>query len=203
MSEYTIAPIYDLVLFPFVRTVRRTILDLCEEESYNNILDVCCGTGDQLKLLRKHGFRVHGVDLSEEMLEVSRKGDHAPTCRQEDASAMSFANDEFDLAMATFALHEKKYDVARAILEDMLRVVKPGGHLMLADYRFDAGTSPFARALITFIERLAGGEHYRNFLAYTSRGGLLSLMADLPIRKVREIPLGLGSVVIELYRLNT
>lgn len=203
MKEYSIAPIYDITLYPFVRGVRRGILSICLEEQFGTILDVCCGTGDQLKLLRKHGFDVAGVDLSREMLEVSKKGEFAPTCHLQDASDMSFEDESFDLAMTTFALHEKRGDTARAIVEEMMRVVKPEGRILLADYRFDEKTSPPAKGIITFFERIAGGEHYQNFLRYTESGGMDNLTEGLPLRFVREVRVGLGSVGICLYALNT
>ncbi|HDQ13754.1 MAG TPA: class I SAM-dependent methyltransferase, partial [Sediminispirochaeta sp.] len=74
MAEYGIAPLYDLILYPFVRRLRYKILDICRQRSYSKVLDVCCGTGDQLKLLRRHGFDVYGVDLSPQMLRVSERG---------------------------------------------------------------------------------------------------------------------------------
>jgi demethylmenaquinone methyltransferase/2-methoxy-6-polyprenyl-1,4-benzoquinol methylase len=202
MNEYSIAPIYDALLFPFIRAVRKAVLRICVEQRYESILDVCCGTGDQLKMLRKHGFQVSGVDLSDEMLEVSARGAHAPVCRKEDASAMSYPDDSFELTTTTFALHEKDRPTARAIVEEMVRVTKPDGDLLFVDYRFDEQSSPFSMAIIRMIERIAGGEHYRNFLAYIERGGLDSLLAGLPLTQVRETRLGMGSVIIARYRFN-
>ena len=202
MNEYSIAPIYDALLFPFVRSIRRIVLRICMEQHYESILDVCCGTGDQLKMLRKHGFQVSGVDLSEEMLEVSARGIHAPACRKEDASAMSYPDDSFDLATTTFALHEKDERTSRAIVEEMLRVTRPGGDLLFVDYRFDEHSSAFSKAVIRTIERIAGGDHYRNFLGYIERGGLESLLTALPLSPVQETRLGMGSVLIAQYRFN-
>jgi len=202
MSEYSIAPIYDALLFPFVRSIRKTVLRICVEQGYESILDVCCGTGEQLKMLRKHGFQVSGVDLSDEMLGVSARGAYAPACRKEDASAMSYPDDSFDLATTTFALHEKDEQTSRAIVEEMLRVTKPDGELLFVDYRFDEHSSPFSSKVIRMIEGIAGGEHYRNFLSYIERGGLESLLADLPLTPIQETIVGMGSVVIARYRFN-
>jgi ubiquinone/menaquinone biosynthesis C-methylase UbiE len=38
-----------------------------------NILDVCCGTGILTEMLAREGFRMTGVDLSEEMIAVARR----------------------------------------------------------------------------------------------------------------------------------
>jgi SAM-dependent methyltransferase len=39
----------------------------------NTILDMGCGTGIHAELLCKKGYQVHGIDLSEDMLEIAKK----------------------------------------------------------------------------------------------------------------------------------
>ena len=91
----------------------------------------------------------------------------------------------------------------RAIIEEMVRVVKPGGHVVLSDFVFDEATSGLSRTIVTAIERFAGGEHYRNFRDYTERGGIPSLTGNFPLEPLESTRVGMGSVVISLYRLNT
>ena len=136
MAEYSIAPLYDLLLWPFVHSLRLKILRHCLRMQYSSILDVCCGTGNQLKMLKKHGLKVSGVDLSPDMLQISQRGKYAPDCRFEDASLMSFPDSSFEAAMTTFALHEKESHIARAIIQEMIRVVQPGGRILLIDFHF-------------------------------------------------------------------
>ncbi|MFW6207880.1 MAG: class I SAM-dependent methyltransferase [Spirochaetota bacterium] len=201
MGEYSIAPVYDLLLYPFVHKLRQKLLAICVEKDYDSILDVCCGTGRQLKMLRRHGFNVRGVDLSEEMLRVSQKGPYAPDCLNEDAARMSFEADSFHAAMTTFALHEKPAETARAILKEMIRVVRPGGHLILTDFHFTEQSSRFSKAVIKAIEWTAGGEHYRNFKEFIRIGGLTSLVDDLPVDLLEKKAAGLNSLAILIYRV--
>lgn len=201
MGEYTIAPVYDILLYPFVHKLRLKLLDICMEQGYDSILDVCCGTGRQLKMLRKQGFQVRGVDLSDEMLQVSQKGPYAPDCLNEDASAMSFEDDSFQAAMTTFALHEKPAHIARAIIEEMIRVVRPGGHLLLTDFHFNEQSSKFSKAVIRAIEWNAGGEHYQNFKAFNRLGGVPILTENFPIKSVRSEVAGLNSITIFIYEV--
>jgi demethylmenaquinone methyltransferase/2-methoxy-6-polyprenyl-1,4-benzoquinol methylase len=198
--EYGIAPLYDLLLFPFVRRLRRRILEIALERGYRSVVDLCCGTGNQLKLLRRHGFRVAGADLSERMLAVSRRGRYAVDCRLEDAAHTSFPDASFDAAAITFALHEKEAESARAILREMLRLVPSGGELLVADYHFGEGGSRAIARLIEVIERIAGGEHYRNFRSYRSAGGIAPLLADLPLQQLKSETLGGKTVGIWIYR---
>ncbi len=201
MGEYAIAPFYDIVLYPFVHKLRRRLLDICIEKEYDSILDVCCGTGRQLKMLQRHGFNVRGVDLSEEMLRVSQKGPFAPNCVNEDAAQMSFESNSFHAAMTTFALHEKPSDTARAILKEMLRVVRPGGHLILTDFDFNEKSSRFSKSVIRAIEWNAGGEHYQNFKDFIRFGGISHLTEGLSIDVLDIEPAGMHSIGIYIYKV--
>jgi len=200
MGEYSIAPLYDLFLFPFVWKLRRRILRYCINEKYQSILDVCCGTGNQLKLLKKNGFSVTGVDLSSEMLQVSQKGKYAPDCRFEDASRMSFPDSRYELAMTTFALHEKEPELSRAIIREMIRVVKPGGHIMLIDFHFTERSSFISKLIIRLIEWNAGGEHYENFRRFIEAGGLPPLWDKLPLEQKDVQYTGMNSLGIFVLR---
>ena len=196
MAEYSIAPLYDLFLFPFVRSLRVKILNHCIERRYASILDVCCGTGNQLKMLKRHGLNVTGVDLSNEMLQVSQRGRFAPDCRFEDASRMSFADSSFEMAMTTFALHEKEDPTARAIIREMVRVVQPGGKILLIDFHFTEHSSWFSRTVIRLIEWQAGGEHYRNFRSFIVKGGIRPLFEELPLNIDTIEFAGMGAIGI-------
>lgn len=202
MSDYSIAPLYDLLLFPFVYKLRRRILRICLDRGYDSVLDVCCGTGDQLKMLKRHGFNVQGVDLSPEMLAVSKKGKHPPSCSLEDASSMNFPDAQFPVAMTTFALHEKERSVSRAILREMQRVVKPGGDILLVDFHFTDHTHPFSRTVITMIERSAGEEHYNNFKSYTAGGGMPELVRGLSLEPISLETAGMGGLGLFLFQNN-
>jgi len=199
MSEYAIAPLYDVLLWPFVHSLRLKVLRHCKKMRYSSILDVCCGTGNQLKILKKHGFNVTGVDLNPDMLQVSRQGRYVPDCRFEDASRMSFPSGSFDAAMTTFALHEKENQVAQAIIEEMVRVVRPGGRIILIDFHFTSRSSRISKGVIKLIEWNAGGDHYRHFLEFIRSGGIIPLIEGFPLGIESVEYAGMGSVGIFVF----
>lgn len=198
--NYCIAPLYDLLLFPFVRTLRQRILRICLSRGYRTVIDLCCGTGNQLKLLRRYGFAVAGVDLSHRMLAVSRRGQYAPDCSLQDATATSFPDASFDAATTTFALHENEPETAAAILREMIRLVPPGGELLVADYNFGSSTGRPAALLVKAIERLAGGDHYRNFRRFRKEGGVERLISGLPLAQLHSESLGMDVIRVNVYR---
>ena len=199
-EEYHYAKWYDLLLYPFIQPIRRYITAWVRSRGYERVLDVCCGTGDQLKLLARHGIEGEGVDLSDHMLAVAKGGAYPAKCFKEDASDMHYDDGSFDLVMTTFALHEKSPETARKIVEEMLRVTKEEGEMLSVDYELGEKTSLLSRKLIWFIERLAGGEHYANFRKYLQMGGLPKLLEGLPLQEVKRHYFGQHGIVLVVLR---
>jgi len=202
MQEYRYsARFYDGLFSPFMQPIRQKVLDLVQKYRYGNILDVCCGTGDQLKVLKQHGYHnAVGVDLSDAMLEVARKGAYPADCIRHDATQMPYEDAHFDLVMTAFALHEKEHDTARNILEEMYRLTADGGDMLIIDYALSTKSSRIAKILITLIERLAGREHYRHFRAYHQRGGLPVLLEGFSLQEVERHYFSQHSVILLLLR---
>lgn len=197
MSNYdaSSARVYDQVLFIFIWPLRRKIARIIKKGGFKKILDVCCGTGNQLKYLRRKGIEAEGVDLSPHMLQIAHSADIK--CREEDAENMNYTSDEFDLVMTSFALHEKSNASAGAILKEMIRVCKPGGHILIADYALTVPWNISVKA-VDLIERLAGEEHNAYYMEYKKLGGLDHLLKDMPLKTVSGRKALMGNVEIRL-----
>jgi len=201
MKEYHYtARVYDPLLSVFMRPIRQKIIALVKQGKYGSVLDVCCGTGEQLKMLKEHGFEGKGIDLSEAMLAVAQKGEFRVDCQLEDATQISYGDTSFELVTTTFALHEKKHEDARAIVDEMVRLTIEGGDIIIVDYELSDNTSWLSKKLIFLIERIAGGEHYKNFRAYLNSGGLSALLTDTPLHEVRRYYFGEQGIVLLLLR---
>jgi len=201
MEEYQYsAKFYDPILFPFIRPIRNKVIALVKQYDYKSILDVCCGTGDQLKLLKQHGFDGEGIDLSDAMLSVAGKGEHKADCIRQDATQMHYENEKFDLVMTAFSLHEKSHVSARKIVEEMVRVTSEGGDILIVDYELSEKTSTLSKILIYFIEWVAGGEHCRNFRSYIKKGGLPELLSGITLTEVERHYFGKYGIILLLLR---
>ncbi|MDZ7794403.1 MAG: hypothetical protein U5P10_12155 [Spirochaetia bacterium] len=115
---------------------------------------------------------------------------------------MSFSSESFAASMITFALHEKPKEIAQAIISEMIRVVQPGGHIILTDFHFTTASSRYSKSVIRAIEWTAGGEHYRNFKDYMSLGGVPQLIEGFPLVQVKTIAAGLNSIGIFVYKVR-
>jgi demethylmenaquinone methyltransferase/2-methoxy-6-polyprenyl-1,4-benzoquinol methylase len=165
------------------------------------ILDLCCGTGNQLKLLSKHGFRnLYGLDRSDSMLKIARRIDPSIKIYNEDATKTNFNQASFDVVIISFAMHEKDRNSQRALVDEAHRIIKTDGVMLVVDYIFDNQATKLGKILINIIERIAGGEHYRNFKSYLQNNGLLSLIKKDQFKLIKYSRMSFGAVTISIYQ---
>jgi demethylmenaquinone methyltransferase/2-methoxy-6-polyprenyl-1,4-benzoquinol methylase len=171
-AYHRLAGLYDPATALFLDPVRRLVRDVLSELGARRVLDVCCGTGRAVARLRRAGFGAVGVDASPAMLAAARRTcfGEAPFGRM-DARRLAFADGVFDAAVVMFALHENREADRLAIGREMARVTRPGGHLLLVDYAAPSGASAMG-ALVSMAERMAGGDHYRNYRDFQLRKGV-------------------------------
>lgn len=179
--------------------VTETILD----EGLSRILDMCCGTGRQCRLLHARGVQAAGLDASRAMLrQARRKSPTGIAYSLDDASRTAFQEASFDGVLLSLALHEKHPVVRTAILREAGRLVQWDGAIIIVDYIRPKGLQGWcARPLILLIERLAGTVHFRHQKQYMAAGGLQGLCLELDgWHRKRVLPVCLGTMAIALYR---
>lgn len=195
------ALLYDPFLHLAVKSIRRSVQDELKNYQDKALLDLCCGTGNQMKILARNGFtNLHCVDFSPAMLEVARKGDHSINMYLSDATATPFADDSFDGIIISFAIHEKDRITQESLLAEAYRLLKNDGILLIVDYIFDQDTSRLGKAGIWVIERMAGGDHYRNFSKYINRNGLQSLISFDQYKLIRFRRKLFSGVILAIYQ---
>ncbi|MEZ7198267.1 class I SAM-dependent methyltransferase [Pseudodesulfovibrio karagichevae] len=179
MDEYgRIASLYDPLVGRPLRPIHRAMAERLAGTA-GTVLDLCCGTGLLAGQALESGLAVTGVDLSPHMLAVARAKRPGAEYLLADASALPLPDDSFDGAAISFALHEKPFDTARAILNEARRVVRPGGPVLVADYLPSGpNQSWFTGRAIRLVERLAGRDHHARFLEYMASGGAVPLLVS-------------------------
>jgi len=100
------------------------------------ILDIGCGGCELVKhLAQKHRGKVIGVDIASGGFPHERRtGDGIEfQCIARDARELDFAPDgAIDAVVSMWALHEMERP--QAVLDEALRVLKPGGQLLVVDF---------------------------------------------------------------------
>jgi demethylmenaquinone methyltransferase/2-methoxy-6-polyprenyl-1,4-benzoquinol methylase len=122
---------------------RRRAADLAGVGPGDRVLDVATGTGDLAIELAARGADVTGSDFSVGMLDVARR--KAPQLRWEhgNALALPYPDDAFDAATVGFGA--RNYSDLERGLREMVRVVRPGGRLVVLEI-----TTPTHPPLSTF-----------------------------------------------------
>jgi len=192
---------YDPMLYFAINPIRLAVMKELSQYKDSKILDLCCGTGNQLKLLSKNGFKnLHCLDLSEAMLKVAEKGGHPIKIYTEDATNTSFDDAEFDIIMISFAIHEKNRETQEKLIEEAHRLIKKEGFILIVDFAFDEKTTKLGKMGIDLIERLAGGEHYLNFKGYIENDGLDSLLKADKFELTKDMRRTFNGVTISTYQ---
>jgi SAM-dependent methyltransferase len=183
-------PLYAYVMFSqkgggFQDKVYNLIIQSLGAKVKGRVLDIGSGNGVlAIKLAQQHGeAEVVGIDYWGKDWEYSKgvceknaraaKVESRVHFQKGDAAALDFATDTFDGAISNLTFHEVQ-SVAdkRAVMQEALRVLKPGGAFAFVDYFYDA--KYYGKAL-----------EFEDYL----RGLNLSQFEYKPLRDVMAIPL--------------
>ncbi len=129
--------INDLQSFGLHRFWKRRVLRLARIAPGLRALDVCCGTGDLALGLAARGAAVVGADFSGPMLEVARRRGASPArgaiwWLRADALRLPLPDASFDVVTVGYGL--RNLSSWEAGLREMLRVLRPGGRLLVLDF---------------------------------------------------------------------
>ena len=93
-------------------------------------LDLGCGTGRAIPLLRAAGWSVVGTDVSSDQLDVARDVAGDAELVRGDAHDLPFADERFDAVISLFT--HTDFDDLHAAFAEAARVIKPGGRFIYA-----------------------------------------------------------------------
>ena len=160
------------------------------------VLDVACGTGRTLhQLAVAHpALRLYGVDLSPAYVRLARRrlADVAEVALAvENAEALPFADAAFDVVTSVYLFHELPRNTRRAVAREMLRVVRPGGLVVIEDSAQLAESAEIASALRAF-----PAEFHEPFYADYLEDDLAALLAEVGFEVESSEPQFVAKVVI-------
>ncbi|RUT98993.1 class I SAM-dependent methyltransferase [Mesorhizobium sp. USDA-HM6] len=120
---------YEQLMGRWSRRLAPLFIDFAGVAAGEKILDVGCGTGSlTFELAKSAGLaEIQAIDFSAVFVEAARRRNTDPriTISQADATALPFADNAFDRALALLVLHFVP-EAGKAVSE-MRRVVRPGG----------------------------------------------------------------------------
>lgn len=137
------------------------LIDAVPAEPQARWLEIACGAGMIGRALAREVGSVQGVDLTPAMIERARKEAAAEGLDNAefavgDATALEFDDASFDGALTRFSFHH--IPAPQRALEEMARVVRPGGWVVVADHARDGDAD--VAAWVEEIERLRDPSHW-------------------------------------------
>jgi ubiquinone/menaquinone biosynthesis C-methylase UbiE len=172
-----------------------------------SVLDVGCGTGTTDRQFASRVQKLHGVDVSEEMLAHARASVPTADFSWYDGEKLPFADDSFDVTVAICVLHHVPVSKRSTMLGEMLRVTRPEGFVAVFEHnplnpltRHAVNTTEMdqsevlltSRQVVDALRDAAGMEpEVRHFL-FSPLGGAIGCSVD---RHLRRVPLG-GQYVV-------
>lgn len=177
---------------------RRAVAQLAPRRR-ETILDLCCGTGDLGFAIQHRQPKCHviGADFAVPMLRLAREKSAAnsPVFLAADALRLPFGDRSFDGAAIGFGV--RNWENTRAGLEELRRVVKPNGRLLILE--FMRPTSPavqkffglFNLALAPLGRAVSGHATAYNYLpqsveGFYTKGEFADLLRSVGWKNVRS-----------------
>lgn len=151
-----LAAVYDRKWRRYNERTLNAVMDALALSGGERLLDVGCGTGElaRVAVQRIRGLRVVGIDAAPAMIAVGRKkllGAPQVTFEIGRAEALPFGDEQFDTVVSASMLHHAQ-DPDR-VLRECLRVLRPGGQLVVVDWCLDFRRSRLLHAWLRIVDR--------------------------------------------------
>lgn len=143
---HCLTPLYDFLcaLFGLGRHFRRDIVERLTLRGDERLLDVGCGTGTFLAEVKRRfsGVVAVGIDPDPAVLRIAKRrlarSGYPADLEVARAEALPFPDAAFDVAASTLVFHHLPTQAKHAALQEVYRVLRPGGRFLLVDF----GTRP-------------------------------------------------------------
>jgi len=112
------------------------IVKLFNEKGVKKVLDLGCGSGRHLVYLARHGFDVHGIDISKRGIKIARKWLKKEKLKthlrvRDIYKQLPYKNNFFDAIISTQTLHHGRIENIRKLIKEMKRILRPKGLMFI------------------------------------------------------------------------
>ncbi len=143
--------IINLVLFGHYRAILSVLTSHLGDIRCRRMLQLTCAYGELTPALAERTEELHLNDVATIQLQLARNAlasrTRAAQVARMNAESLAYASDSFDTLVIFFLLHELPPAARQRALEEALRVLKPGGRLLVAEYGANRGIHPLHRFL--------------------------------------------------------
>ncbi len=143
--------------------VKIQAIKMLDIKPHNNVIDLCCGTGDLSGIVKKifpHAC-ITGIDFSERMLMIAKSKHPDIRFMQGDVTNLPYEDNFFDFVIMGFGL--RNILNAEKAVEEVYRILKPNGKFLHLDF----GRKNFASKIYDVITPLLIRLFTENVEAYS------------------------------------
>ena len=152
----------------------------------DNVLDFGVGTAT-LSIMAQQQFpslQITGLDVDEKILNIAdgkiKKLSLPIRLQQYDGEHFPFPDGHFDKVLSSLVIHHLPTASKKIVLKEILRVLKPGGELHIAD--FGKGSNIYTKLAFGIFRRIDGEENTR----VNAKGLLPAYISDAGFKNVQE-----------------
>ncbi len=140
----------DVLSLGQTRRWRKIVVDAVGAKRGQRVLDLAAGTGTSSEPYADAGIGVVACDFSQGMLKVGKRRRPDIDFVAGDATNLPFADNSFDASTISYGL--RNVTDPKQALAEMLRVTKPGGTLVIAEFSHPA-FAPFRTVYTEYLMR--------------------------------------------------
>lgn len=196
--------LYDKSIEFLLRSTRNRVARYILEYNLFPALDICCGTGRQCSLICGNQQFTIGLDLDLKMMRyAASKYPYIPfICA--DASNIPIKEKYFKGIIISYSLHDKPPELRSKMIQEARRLLVPEGKIILVDFEKPWNRlSRLGEFLALLVERMAGGEHFRNGRQFLQQGGLREFMKQQELHEMGRHHVQMASSGIVVAKFAT
>lgn len=148
--------VINLILFGQYRHILDTLLQHLHKAPCGRMLQLTCAYGKLTPALAGLTDELHLTDVASIQLKVAgnelAQQRRCALLARMNAESLAYSGNSFDTVVIFFLLHELPAAARQRALSEALRVLKPGGRLLIAEYGINRNRHPLHR--ITLLRRI-------------------------------------------------
>lgn len=146
------------------KKVKQALINQLQLKGNETILDFGCGTGTLAIMIKEQypSVNIIGIDVDDDIIAIAEqkikaRGLRIPVKKYDGQNLPFIGYQQFDKIVSSLVFHHIPTPAKRSLLNQLYRLIKPGGELHIAD--FGKGKNLYTKAAFGIFRRFDGKEN--------------------------------------------